>query len=135
MRKLNTKRSLLKMFLLNLVTLGIYRVVFFYRMAKDLDCISREDAPKTEHPVFYALAVFFTCGLYMVAFCCRQAQRMRNLAPRYGCAFEDGGATILLCYIVGYFLCGDILRLYADSILIKHANTLLRVYNAENNLS
>ena len=59
--KLNTNRSIWKFIIFNMLTLGIYSIVFFAPMAHDLDLISpKRDRTKTMSYMFAFIVSFFT---------------------------------------------------------------------------
>ena len=56
MNQLKTNRSLIKLILLSIVTLGIYAIIFFYRVSEDINTIaSRYDGKRTMN---YLLILF-----------------------------------------------------------------------------
>ncbi|MDD3369381.1 MAG: DUF4234 domain-containing protein [Lachnospiraceae bacterium] len=78
----------------------------------------------------YILLSFITCGIYSLYWYYSLGNRLANNAPRYNLQFQENGTTILLWYIIGYFLC-CIGPFVAMHILIKNTNIMAERYNAQ----
>ena len=88
-RQLNTRRSLLKLILLTIITFGIYPYVFFSGISEDINLIaSRFDGRKTMH---YCLMSFIvgplTFGIGFIVWFHNLSSRMGNELARRGIAF------------------------------------------------
>lgn len=83
-RQLNTRRGLLKLILLSIITFGIYPFVFFSGISEDINLIaSRFDGKKTMH---YCLMAFIigplTFGIGFIVW-------FHNLSSRMGTSLQD----------------------------------------------
>lgn len=127
---LQTNRSLIAFILLSIITCGIYRWYFIYKMSKDINVACQGDGKKTSGLFVFLLLSFITCGIYDLYWEYKIANRMRENAPRYGLAISEGGASILLWYLVGWLLC-FIGPFVAMHILIKNSNAICAAYNGQ----
>lgn len=87
-RQLNTRRGLLKLILLSIITFGIYPFVFFSGISEDINLIaSRFDGKKTMH---YCLMAFIigplTFGIGFIVWFHNLSSRMGNELARRGIA-------------------------------------------------
>ena len=102
-RQLNTRRGLLKLILLTIVTFGIYPLVFFSGISEDINLIaSRFDGKKTMH---YCLMAFIvgplTFGFGFIAWFHNLSSRMGNELARRGIAYSFGATDYWLWNVLG----------------------------------
>ncbi len=102
-KKLNTKRGLLKLILLSIITFGIYPLVAFSGVSSDINIIaSRYDGKKTMH---YCLLVFIfswlTLGIAPIVWMHRICNRIGNEAKRRGIAYSFSAADYWLWGVIG----------------------------------
>lgn len=93
-RQLNTRRGLLKLILLSIITFGIYPFVFFSGISEDINLIaSRFDGKKTMH---YCLMAFIigplTFGIGFIVWFHNLSSRMGNELARRGIAYSFGAS-------------------------------------------
>lgn len=104
--QLNTSRNLLKFILLNIVTLGIYSIVFHSVISSDINLIaSRYDGKKTMH---YCLLVFLvspiTCGIAGLVWYHNISNRIGDELYRRGIDYKFEASTFWLWGILGSFI-------------------------------
>ena len=128
---INNQRSLLKYFLLSLITCGIYSYVFYYQLAIDANRLSEGDGNDTPGLLKYILFTLLTCGIYSYIWHYKLGNRLAENAPRYGMQFTENGTTVLLWQLFGALLCG-IGPFIAMNIIIKNTNSLASAYNQYN---
>ena len=97
-RQLNTRRSLLKLILLTIITFGIYPYVFFSGISEDINLIaSRFDGRKTMH---YCLMSFIigplTFGIGFIVWFHNLSSRMDNELARRSIAYSFGASDYWL---------------------------------------
>ena len=102
-RQLNTRRGLLKLILLSIITFGIYPFVFFSGISEDINLIaSRFDGKKTVH---YCLMAFIigplTFGIGFIVWFHNLSSRMGNELARRGIAYSLGASDYWLWNVLG----------------------------------
>jgi hypothetical protein len=127
--RMNTDRSLLLYIILSICTCGIYAYYFLYTMARDANTICEGDGQKTGGLIAFILLSFITCGFYAIYWEYSLGNRLAENAPRYGLMFSETGASVLMWYIFGIFICG-IGPFVSMHILIKNMNRLSAAYNS-----
>ena len=121
-------RSFIIYVLLNIITLGIYGIIFWYQYTDDLNTVCYGDGKKTTNYLIVILLSIITCGIYYWIWLYGVGNRLQENAPRYGTSFNENGTTVLLWMILGAFLC-FFGYYYAQYILIKNLNILGDRYN------
>lgn len=128
--QLKTNRGLLKLILLNFLTLGIYGLVVMSNISSDINLIAgRYDGRKTMH---YCLVLFIfswlTLGIYPVIWTHQLCSRIGNELRRRGIAYYDFDASTFWLWgvlgsliVVGPFI-------YTHKLL-KAMNLLAANYN------
>lgn len=101
--QLKTARGLLKFFLLNLITLGIYSIVYYSSISSDINIIaSRYDGKKTMH---YCLLFFIvgvvTLGIGTFVWFHKISNRIGNELHRRGINYSFNAGTFWLWNILG----------------------------------
>lgn len=130
MRQLNTSRGLIKLFLLTLVTCGIYELFFIHSLAKDINEACKDDGKHTAGLIKFILLSCITCGIYSIFWWYASAERLAAYGRRNNVAgVEVDGAKFLLWYLVGALICG-IGSLYAIHLYLKSTNAVCADYNA-----
>ena len=102
-RQLNTRRGLIKLILLSIITFGIYPFVFFSGISEDINLIaSRFDGKKTMH---YCLMAFIigplTLGIGFIVWFHNLSSRMGNELARRGIAYSFGASDYWLWNVLG----------------------------------
>lgn len=126
-RKAN--KSLLKTFLLSIVTLGIYGLVVMTTVTNDINIVaSRYDGKKTMH---YCLLVFvfapLTLGIYGLVWSHKISNRIGDEARRRGIASSFSAVDYWLWNVLGaLILVGPFIYLYR---LFKNINAINAHYN------
>lgn len=127
--QLKTNRGLLKFILLNLITLGIYSIVFYTRLGKDINEIAGpHDGRYTMHYCYLIFLVLpATCGIAVFVWFHRISARIgRDLAYR-GIAYNFGALDYWLWNILGsLFLIGPFVYIHR---LCKAMNLLSADHN------
>ncbi len=104
-RMLNTSRGLLKFILLNIITFGIYSLVFYSGISEDINVIARMDGKKTMH---YCLMFFLigplTFGIGFLVWYHNISSRMGNELIRRGIMYSFGAVDYWLWGILGSFI-------------------------------
>ena len=128
--QLNAKRGLAKFILLNIITLGIYGIVFFSGISADINVIaSRYDGRKTMH---YCLLLFLvgpiTLGIAYLVWFHRLSGRIGNELRRRQIPYSLSAADFWLWNVLGaLIIVGPFVYIYK---LAKASNLLAADYNA-----
>lgn len=98
-------------YLLSIVTCGIYGLYFMWHVVKDLNTICRtKEYDTTEDSPNYLLVVVFsllTCGVYGIYWFYKTANRMKHAGERYGVRIDEDGRTYLL-YLIASFVVSSV---------------------------
>lgn len=127
--QLKTDRSLLKVILLGIITLGIYPIVFFSGISNDINVIaSRYDGRRTMH---YCLLAFLVGPITLTIACYvwfhNISNRIDNELKRRNIAYTFGASDFWLWYILGSFIVvGPFIYLHKLSIA---SNKIAEHYN------
>jgi hypothetical protein len=127
---LKTSRGLLKFILLNIITFGIYSLVFFSTISDDVNLVcTRYDGRKTMH---YCLLVFLvspiTLGIAGLVWFHRISDRIGNELIRRNVGYRFSSGSFWLWYILGSMLFGVGPLVYIHK-LAKAMNKLNENYN------
>jgi ABC-type sulfate transport system permease subunit len=127
--QVKSNRSLLKLILLGIVTLGIYPIVFFSGISTDINIIaSRYDGKKTMH---YCLLFFLigpiTAGIAYLVWFHKITGRIGNELSRRSIPYSFGSKDYWLWSVLGSLIVvGPFIFLYK---LAKATNMLAEHYN------
>ncbi len=127
--QLKTSRGLLKFILLNIITLGIYSLVFFSSVSSDINVIaSRYDGKKTMHfCLLFFLIGPLTAGIANIVWFHKISARIGGEASRRGVGVSFGAADFWLWTILGALsVVGPFIYLYK---LCKAMNAVSAHYN------
>lgn len=127
-RQLKTDRGLWKVILLNIITCGIYGIVFYSSISNDINEIARNDGKKTMH---YCLMCFvvapLTLGIGSIVWFHNISSRIGAELARRGISYSFDASTFWLWNILGSFIfVGPFVYL---SKLITAMNLLSENYN------
>ena len=124
---LKTNRGVIKLFLLSLITLGIYGLYFISVIANDANIVCEGDQKKTRGLVAYILLSLITLGIYAVVWELMLVNRIDNVAPRYELKSEIGvGGYLLWCILGSLIIVGPIIAEYK---FFKNMNAVCYMYN------
>jgi len=101
--QLKTNRSLLKLILLSIITLGIYAIIFYTGIGEDINVVaSRYDGKKTMH---YCLLLFLvgpvTLGIAYIVWFHRISNRIGNELKRRGISYIFAAKDFWLWNVLG----------------------------------
>lgn len=125
------ERSTLSYILLSIFTLGIYHIVFWTKISKEVNLLCEGDGKKTMKYVYVWLLNFVTLGIFGLVWKCKLANRLKENAARYDLKFSESGALIVVYSTVGIVIAGPIIALCA---LIKNFNAIAKGFNEYNGL-
>ena len=126
------ERRLWKYIILGLLTLGIYDLIFMWKMLKDLNtvCGYVEDSDEDRSPnyIIFCLLCLITLGIYSYVWYYAQGNRMRRAARAYGFEIDEQGKEYVLWMLFGVLLFG-IGPFICFYLFIGNVNKLAKAYN------
>lgn len=127
-RKLATNRNMWKLMILNILTLGIYGVVFFMPFSFDLDKIApRRDGSKTMNYFLAYVLSFFTLNIVLTYWHYQIAARIEDALSRRRISYEFKTSDFWLWFFFGsLILVGPFVYFHK---LCKAMNLLCADYN------
>lgn len=128
---MQTNRSLIKLILLSIITLGIYGLFFWSGYARDMNIVCEGDGKKTRGILARLVFSILTLGIYDFVWLYGAGDRIAANCIRKGVSNDTTGGKVLCWYIFGVLLFG-IGPLVGAHKLITGLNDLCAAYNAGN---
>lgn len=122
------QRNFATVFLLSIITCGIYFFYFLYTTTRDMNIMVGNGNRNTD-PGIVVLLSLVTCGLYDLFWYYEQGERIKDLCDRNQVPCSDNGVTYLLFHLLGYLTC-SILSWVGLYLFIKNFNNLAFAYNS-----
>lgn len=130
--KLKTNRSMWKLMILNILTLGIYSILFFIPFSFDIDKVApRRDGKKTFNYLFAWLLSIFTFQIVIAAWFHIITQRVEDALAENDINYSFGMGDFWGWYVFGSFLCFVGPFVYFHK-LCTAMNLLCENFNAKN---
>lgn len=109
---------------LEIITLGIYGIFFWYKWTEDVNKLCDGDDKDSANYLLVVLLDFFSFSVYSFVWNYQMVERLCQLAPKYGIQFKHGGMFAI------------IFRMFLPIVLsytkVKYINQLAEAYNAAN---
>ncbi len=122
------ERGMITYILLSVLTLGIYHIVFWTKLSKDVNALCEGDGKKTMKYVFCFLLNIVTVGIFGFVWKYKLAKRLQENAARYDLKFSESGALVVVLAIV------FALFPVSQFVLVKNFNKMAVAYNEYNGL-
>lgn len=120
-------RSFWLLLLLTIPTLGIYNIVFWFKLTKDLNDMNPEEKKLTNY-ILVILFSILTLGIYHWVWFFYLCDRIQTTGAKYKLKVRPGAATQLMLKTFGTFvIIGPIL---ATFLSIFNMNKVAKAYNA-----
>ncbi|MBQ9984097.1 MAG: DUF4234 domain-containing protein [Lachnospiraceae bacterium] len=119
-------RRLWKLLLLTIPTFGIYNIVFWYQLTRDLNDMNREEK-KLKNYIVVLLLSLLTCGIYRWVWFFYVADRIKTTGEDLGIKVGPGPGTTLFIRLFGTFII--IGPLISNFIVIRNMNKVAKEYN------
>lgn len=119
-------RRLWKLVLLTIPTLGIYNIVFWFQLTRDLNDMNREEKKLKNYIVVLLLSIL-TLGIYRWVWFFYVADRIQTTGEDMGMKIKPGPGTTLFLFLFGSFII--IGPLIADYFVIRNMNKIAAEYN------
>ncbi len=117
------KKSIGLYIFLNIITLGIYGIFFWYRWTEEVNILCADDDKDSANYLLVAILCLFTCGIYALVWNYQMAERIYQKAPDYGVEVKHGGVFVMLWRLF--------LPLVSSICKISYVNKLIAAYNAK----
>ena len=99
---LKTNRSMWKLMILDILTLGIYNILFFIPFSFDLDKIApKRDGSKTFNYLFAWILAIFTLNIVVWVWFYHITQRVEDALTERGIDYSFGTSDYWLWYLLG----------------------------------
>lgn len=108
---------------LNIITLGVYGLFFWYRWTENVNALCDGDDKDSANYVLVYILDWFSFGIYSLVWNYQMSERMYQLADNYGVEIKHGGMFVMIWRIF--------LPLVSSICKIKYANKLIDAYNAK----
>ncbi len=130
--KLATNRSMWKLMLLNIITLGLYSIFFFIPFSFDLDKVApKPDRSKTMNYLFAYILACVTYSIVLIVWHYQIASRVQEALTQREIEYEFGTTDFWLWYFVGsFFFVGPFIYFHK---LCTAMNLLCEDYNEKGN--
>lgn len=123
-----TNRSIIKLILLSFITCGIYGIIFWWGVCRDLNIVCGDDGKSSPNFIVMVILSFITCGIYYYYWLYKQGNRMQLTAHAYGVTCQENGTTYILWELVGILICG-IGPIIGTYLFLQNLNLLSNQYN------
>ena len=119
-------RRLWKLLLFTIPTFGIYNIIFWFQLTRDLNDMNREEK-KLKNYILVLFLSIFTLGIYRWVWFFYLADREQTTGELLGLRIKPGPGTILFWRLFGTFIL--IGPLVSDYYVIRNMNRLAKEYN------
>ncbi len=124
------QRSFFARMALGFFTCGIYPVVYWAKITKDVNKLCEGDGKKTISYVVPWLLILPTLGISCIVWKALLTSRLKNNAARYNLRFSEGAGSSVALSLV-FLLAGPFVSQY---VIVKNFNELAVAYNEYNGL-
>lgn len=124
------ERSFITFLILSVITFGIYPIVYWHKISKDVEILCEGDGAKTMKYVFVWLLNFVTFGIAGIVWRAKLAQRLKENAARYNLKFSESAALVVVYDILILFV-GPFIARY---VIVKNFNAMAVAFNEYNGL-
>lgn len=130
MNKSIKERSFARYIFFSVITLGIYHIIFWNKLSKDVNLLCEGDGKKTMKYGFVFLLNIVTVGIFGLVWKAMLTKRFQTNAPRYGLKFSESAANVTVLNVLF-----PVFGLIVTSLVtVKNFNKLAKEYNDYNAL-
>ena len=116
------KRKIGKYIFLNIITLGIYGIVFWYKWTEDVNKICEGDDNDSANYLLMLILDVFSLGISVLVWNYKMAERLYQKAGDYGIELKHGGMFVMLCRFI---------PIVSSVFKISYINKFVDAYNAK----
>lgn len=128
MKPMRDDRSILKLVLLSIITLGIYEIWYLHHWIKDINELCKEDGKHNEGVLLLILLSLVTCGMFGIFWWFKVGDRLSRAGVRESVAVDISGGKMALLTFLGMIFFG-VFTIYAEYLAIQATNELAMNYN------
>ncbi len=115
------KKNIALYIILNIITFGIYGIVFWYKWTKDINKLFEGDDKDSANYLLILVLNIFSFGINIFAWNYQMGERLYQNAERYGVEIKHGGLFIMIMRLIPF----------ASSVFkISYINKFIAAYNA-----
>ena len=126
------QRSIFAYYVFSVLTLGIYTLVFWHKLSKQVNVLCEGEGKKTMKYFPAWIISIFTLGIFGLVWKYKLAERLKDNAERYNLSFSESGAVVVVASTVG--LVTIVGPAIARGLLIRNFNAIAGAYNEYNGL-
>lgn len=115
------KRKIGLYIFLNIITLGIYGIFFWYKWTEDVNKVCNGDDKDSGNYILVLILDAFSIGIYTLVWNYQMAERMYQKAADYGVTLKHGGLFVMFWRFI---------PVVSSVYKIKYLNKLAAAYNA-----
>ena len=119
-------KSIVKFYFFSIITLGIYGLVTWSKVSKEVEILCEGDGKKTMKHFPAWILTLITAGIFGIIWKAKLAERLCENAERYELKFSESGKLVglfsVLCYPLAHF------------ILLKNFNKMVIAFNEYNGI-
>ena len=128
---MRTDRSLGKLIVLSILTLGIYNIIFWYQFSEDMNVVCNGDGKHTPSLVERVIFSLLTFGIYDLVWMYGVGERIYYNCQKKRIVSNTSGTSILLWQLAGaLILVGPFVAAYQ---MIEGLNDICKVFNVYGN--
>lgn len=116
------KRKIGKYIILNIITLGIYGIFFWYKWTEDVNKLCDGDDKDSANYMLMLILDVMSLGISVLVWNYKMGERLYQKAADYGVELKHGGAFVMLCRFI---------PLVSSIFKISYINKLAAAYNAQ----
>ena len=121
------EKSLAKVIIFGILTLGIYSIWFSYAYHCDTDVLCEGDGKEGPSYLMVWLLSFATLGIYSFIWIYNLGNRLQDNSDRYGVKIREDGTALLIWSLL--------FPIMASYFMISNQNAMIRAYNEKLKLS
>ncbi len=96
------KKNWVTVFLLSIITCGIYGIVYFCQYAKNVNTVCEGDGKNTKGYIVALLLSVITCGIYQWVWLYGIGSRLEQAGKRYGVNCQSAIVYLLISFVPVY---------------------------------
>lgn len=116
------KKNIALYIFLNIITLGIYGIVFWYKWTRDVNKLFDGDDKDSANYLLVLILDVVSLGINVLAWNYQMGERMYQNADKYGVEIKHGGLFIMIVRL---------LPLVSSIFKISYINKFIDAYNAK----
>lgn len=113
------KSNIALYFILNIFTLGISSIFFWYKWTEKVNTVCEGDDRDSANYILVLILSVMTCGIYTLIWNYQMGERLYQIAPKYGVEIKHGGIFVMLLRFVP-IACSVVKFVYANKLIAQY---------------